>query len=160
MIPCDQIYNYILNLANRKVNLFFLKDFNTRGLEEFQMLVERSTRHLRLWPLVICHDQELLDYDRHSDSNLEGTPLFEQQRLKCVSTDLNFKWLSWCNIHDSPIILHSEKNSPQAQRYLEQGYLLVHFWSHALLARDWYRYGEHDPLVNPKARRSSKTFMV
>lgn len=147
MIPFDQIYNYILNLANRKVNLFFLKDFRTRGLEEFQILITRSERHKRLWPIIICHDQELLDYDRHLDCNLAGTEWFEKAKDRCVSTDLNLRWLSWSNIHDSFIIVHSEKNSRQVEKYQDQGNIMVHFWSHALLARDWYRYAEHDPTV-------------
>lgn len=159
MIPCDQIYNYILNLANRKVNLFFLKDFKTRGLDEFQILVTRSERQIRLWPLIICHDQELLDYNRHLDCNLAGTELFETMKDRCVSTDLNLRWLSWANIHDRFIILHSEKNSRQVEKYRDQGNIMVHFWSHAMLARDWYRYAEHDPAVDQNSS-PDKDFLI
>lgn len=160
MIPCEQIYNYILNLANRKANVFFLKDFHTRGIDEFQGLCQRSDRQLRLWPVIICHDQEILDFDRHLDKNLvENLEKFTQIKSSCVLENLNLRWVSWNNIHDSMIITHSEKNSQQVFRYQQEGYEMVYFWSHALIARDWFRYGEHDPAIN-RPRRTIRDFLI
>jgi hypothetical protein len=42
-------------------------------------------------------------------------------------------------------LLHSELNSPELEKYERTGkYAGAYWWSHAMIARDWYRYAEHD----------------
>jgi hypothetical protein len=49
------------------------------------------------------------------------------------------------NIFSKNILLHSEKNSTDLEKYQKHNQLiLVYYWSHALIARDWFRYAEHE----------------
>jgi hypothetical protein len=54
--------------------------------------------------------------------------------------------LSLCN---TPVILiHSEKRSQNLDRYEQTKYLGVYYWCHAVIARDWFRYAKHDPVLH------------
>lgn len=145
MIPLEQIYNYILNLANRRANVFFFQDWGRRGLDDCQYLVERSTRHLRYWPTIICHDQEMLDFDRYQDKNIQDQIQYQTAIKSSCLSDLNLRWINWNNVHDKFVLTHSEINSEQVIRYQNQGFETAYFWSHALIALDWYRYAQYDP---------------
>lgn len=48
-------------------------------------------------------------------------------------------------IYDRNILIHSEYNSKAVEFYQEHGFETVYWWSHAMIARDWYRYAEVDP---------------
>ncbi len=47
------------------------------------------------------------------------------------------------NIFDQCILLHSEKNSNEIDKYANSGFIPTYYWSHALIARDWFRYAQH-----------------
>jgi hypothetical protein len=42
---------------------------------------------------------------------------------------------------------HSEKNSQELELYEQNDFIGVYYWSHALIARDWFRYAKLDPLL-------------
>lgn len=48
---------------------------------------------------------------------------------------------------DLSILLHSEQRSLHVDRYQQQGYVPVYYWSHGMIALDWFRYAEHDPVL-------------
>ena len=55
----------------------------------------------------------------------------------------NLNWVR--NIFQRNILLHSEKRSYEVKKYLADKSLIpVYYWSHAIIARDWYRYAEHE----------------
>jgi predicted nucleic acid-binding protein len=58
------------------------------------------------------------------------------------------------------ILVHSEFNSADIKILQENGYIPVHWFSHAAVARDWYRYAEHDLLLNPQHRTFEKRFLI
>ena len=43
------------------------------------------------------------------------------------------------------MLLHSERQSPNLERYRQAGFIPVYIWSHGFIARDWFRYAELDP---------------
>ena len=45
------------------------------------------------------------------------------------------------------LLTHSEMNSDQIKLYEDNGFVPVYVWSHAIIARDWYRYAEIDPVL-------------
>jgi hypothetical protein len=55
-------------------------------------------------------------------------------------------------------ITHSEVNSNQVVLYQQNGFLPIYFWSHAVIARDWFRYAEHDPALDQ--RSPHKLFLI
>lgn len=148
MVPCDQIYNYLLNLSKTKTLVYFLKTFQTRNLDDFTGLYKDTGYQRRFRPVVIAHDQEMLDFDRYLDHKIQEQRNYLQQKDSVYIKNLNLRWLNFKNVHDHYILTHSELNSDQVEKYQKKGFVPVYFWSHAMIARDWYRYAEHDPLLN------------
>jgi len=48
-------------------------------------------------------------------------------------------------LYDRYILVHSEKRSPEVEKYKGVDLEPAYWWSHAVIARDWYRYAEIDP---------------
>jgi hypothetical protein len=55
------------------------------------------------------------------------------------------------SIFDKSILLHSERRSQNLEKYIntpthrwQSHRLSVYYWSHAVIARDWFRYAEHE----------------
>lgn len=105
----------------------------------------------RVQPILLCHDQEPLWFDQYSaDSSymeehcnhyfhrlgLNISPTHRKQNLRAVFPE---------SLQKTWILLHSELNSPELKRYEDTGLFVgAYWWSHALIARDWYRFAEHD----------------
>jgi hypothetical protein len=107
-------------------------------------------------PVILCHDQEPLHFDLYnSDSdfvkrmaavkkNQFGIDLSPQN----LSQNLRLSLLK--SVQKTWILLHSELNSPELVRYEATGqYQGAYWWSHAVIARDWYRYAQHDRSLQP-----------
>jgi len=160
MIPSYKIYDYMLDLSKRKINLFFLQDLQNRNLDGWNMFVHRNLRQLRYWPTVISHDQELLDWNLYTDDRMQDQSYFQDQRPSSFLKDLNLRWRWWNNVHDSFMITHSEKNSDQVEKYKDAGWTTVYFWSHAVLALDWYRYARYDPVLDRVGTSYLRDFLI
>lgn len=105
-------------------------------------------------PIMICHDQEPLNHDlygpavmldlvqwlwRNSVSRQWLDPLFQEMSQWNLRSRVELY-----NIYDRVLLLHSERNSEQVTWYQNRGFVPVYYWSHALIARDWFRYAQHD----------------
>lgn len=107
-------------------------------------------------PILFCHDQEPLNFDLYLDdqptvknfhSRIER--LTERPFKTCLS-NLNLRWTNHDSIQKKWVLLHSELNSSQLALYENTDqYVGAYWWSHAVIARDWYRYAEHDPTLCP-----------
>jgi hypothetical protein len=51
-------------------------------------------------------------------------------------------------VYDNTILIHSEKNSVDLVQYQQNGFISVHYWAHAVIARDWYRFAQFDSRLN------------
>ena len=70
------------------------------------------------------------NYDHEANKSI----LLEIQNLNLRSTCTTSLQRSW-------ILLHSEINSPELTRYENtEKFQGAYWWSHAVIARDWYRY--------------------
>jgi hypothetical protein len=56
--------------------------------------------------------------------------------------------------------VHSEKNSSEADIYLQHGFLPVYYWSHAVIAADWFRYAAHDPVLQYNTATFMQDFLI
>jgi hypothetical protein len=115
---------------------------------------------------LICHDQEPLNYNLYSDC-IRGGPVFarpefkEQQNNLLSESDLT---LFKVNLRDSPhniyekcLLLHSELNSKEVEKYVNDQFISVYYWNHAILAQDWYRYAQH---IKQHYVSNTKKFLV
>jgi hypothetical protein len=139
----------------------------------------KSFMKLATMPLMIAHDQEPLDFDLYSQKELinfaiwrmnksvdtfsnpqfsTGTKVQIAQKLASIhlrsSTDMPF------NVYDLILLCHSEKNSEQLKKYEDAGFVGVYWWSHAMIARDWYRYAEHDSRLTMNLDCINKDFLI
>jgi hypothetical protein len=57
-------------------------------------------------------------------------------------------------------LCHSEKNSSNLNKYLDNGFIGVYYWSHALIARDWFRYADIDPVLEHSNTQITKDFLI
>ena len=65
--------------------------------------------------------------------------------------------MSW---HTKWILLHSEKNSPELEKYESTGrYQGAFHWSHAIIAIDWYRYAQYDTALDTVIQ-NKKMFLI
>jgi hypothetical protein len=64
------------------------------------------------------------------------------------------------NIYDSILLVHSEQNSKEVDTYSQHGFIPVYYWSHALIAADWFRYAEHDPVLQHDTTTFTQDFLI
>jgi hypothetical protein len=57
------------------------------------------------------------------------------------------------------VLVHSEQNSIEVAKFAEYHAVPVYYWSHALIARDWFRYAQHDPVLQ-QPYRASQDFLI
>lgn len=135
----------------------------SKKLEDLWQLDRRS----RTWKefndgvLMIMHDQEpLLPTLYAPDQVSRALPVWYQNNLPPLSYHVEnpnlMPWLTSRGLAsitaatvtaDVNLLCHSELNSPDLDIIESQGFRGVYWWSHAAIARDWYRYAQHDPLL-------------
>ena len=162
--------------------------FRPHGSKDiFNLSKFNSKRTNELTPSIICHDQEPLNFDHHKfeydpvrieqlvkkwyenytnntfPEYIDSNSIIEFQKI--FHTNLS-QWsnhrASWLNVRTVPsdwtILLHSERNSTDIDQFANTGFLPVYYWCHAVLARDWYRFAQHDVRLQQKS--IEKTFLV
>lgn len=121
---------------------------------------ERGDRYGSINPIMICHDQEPLQHDLYNETVMTNALRWRFRRVSQIERfDKAIQELSQLglrarvelyNIYDRVLLLHSEQNSPELQKFQRQGFVPVYYWSHAIIAADWFRYAQHDPaLIRP-----------
>ncbi len=85
---------------------------------------------------MLCHDQEPI---------VHGVLPGETDPLLHGLLDVPYGTL-W----NGGLLLHSELRS-QAVQHLSDTLKPVYYWSHALIAHDWFRFARHDPLLQQKS---------
>jgi len=112
-------------------------------------------------PILLCHDQEPLNFALYQDGS-EVMQRFSQSHAYETSVphpDFNLRnrivW-SW---QEKWTLLHSELNSPEVSKYESTGkYVGAYWWSHAVIALDWYRYAQWDQSL--QHNKTEKLFLV
>jgi len=148
-IPLDRLYHFVESIAQ---DIFqdrvVIYRFYPHGSKNFTDLTPLRTMSWREWtpaPHVYCNDQEPLDYEYYEtvDKNVNGfQPVGNLQRTR--------------SMYDQVIILHSEKRGINVEKYSRAPFVPVYYWSHAVIALDWFRYAQHIEL----SKKSSKIFLV
>jgi hypothetical protein len=165
-IPLDRLYHYIESIAQdvRKDNVLIYRFFphGSKKLEDLKPINTYTIEENALLPHVICHDQEPLDYVFYD----VDTPISEfrlsklPKGLRGICRQIKFDKCNLrnypYNIYDHAILIHSERRSVNVDKYRKNNFIPVYYWSHAVIARDWFRYAEH---VTQK-KNISKTFLI
>jgi hypothetical protein len=104
---------------------------------------------------------ELIEYIHRDDKNLTVVISNWLRFYSQLDQYPKFKptWLNAVfDAKDWSILLHSEWNSWDVEQFSQNGFRPVYYWSHAVIARDWYRFAQHD--VRLAHRQIEKTFLV
>jgi hypothetical protein len=81
---------------------------------------------------MVCHDQEPLTLELYDTRISMATHALLRQHFF---------------LYDKVLLLHSEQNSYPLTVFEQDDAIGVYWWSHAVIARDWFRYAEVDPVL-------------
>jgi hypothetical protein len=154
-IPLDRLYHYIQDVANQIRNGYVLiYRFTPHGSKNIEDLLcpDKSVPLISCeYPQLYCNDQEPLDYDFYQKSTYS---IVDELRDKMSGFNLR---IHPYNIYDKCLLLHSEKNSIEVQKYKDSHFIPVYYWAHAIIAQDWFRYAKD---VNIKPNSAQKQFLI
>jgi hypothetical protein len=170
-VPLDRLYNFLHDVCNHH-DLIIYRFFphGSKKITDLEPIIPtwaimaKSTNPFHM----LCYDQEPLDYDAYAtmstaeeyaaakEKKTQFQPKVGNEFINFYSK-LNLRMVvanpvySMCS--KKPVLLvHSEKNSRNFQQYEQQLNMTgVYWWSHAAIARDWFRYAEHDPSLDSRS---------
>lgn len=162
MIPFDQLYNFLDTVSNANLLIYRFLPAGSRNLDDCTPLHPYYTfkdwKTQVITPNIIFHDQEPLNWDQYTNiqdwvkqHHVHG-PVAEipywNNRMIDYLADRNLAAVIhpvFASVYNSVLLAHSEQRSLQLSLYESNNFIGVYFWSHALIAQDWYRYAEIDP---------------
>ena len=63
-------------------------------------------------------------------------------------------------VYDKTLLVHSEKNSQDLDKFCKSEFIGVYWWAHAAIACDWYRFAKHDIGLAINFERMTKDFLI
>jgi hypothetical protein len=167
-IPLDRLYHYIHDVAEQVrgdyVLIYRFWPHGSKNIEDLNVLFSHEGNYAMplagIYPQIFCNDQEPLDYDFYQSSNFNRFSKWLSERIDDI--DMSFlqpqnlrTYVS--NIYDKCILLHSERQSANVQKYQDSHFIPVYYWAHAIIALDWFRFAKHID-INPG--NSQKQFLI
>lgn len=156
-VPLDHLYHWISSLADQPVNIYYFYPHGSKNLWQVANYPVQKTftqrKQVQLYPDIFCNDQEPLDFDFYQNISCEDFIAHTDPSGKSFmsfSLDDSIQNLKLAihahntTIYDRPILVHSEKHSRDVAKYQKQNYIPVHYWSHGVISRDWFRFAAHD----------------
>ena len=163
-VPLDRLYHMLDSASGNDILIYRFDPHGSKKIEDIrpmkQYLQTLSWFEIMTLPSIVFHDQEPLFYDFYDQEtiwqcyqNKSAPPIRNQLpefQTMIKNMHLRSQILYPLNCYDKILLGHSEKNSENLELYQQNGFIGVYWWSHAVIARDWYRYAEHDQqlLVN------------
>jgi hypothetical protein len=171
-IPLDNLYNFLEDSIDQDIIIYRWFPHGSRNLEDLSWLKDYQSQFdlekIIKTPVIICHDQEPLNYQYYKFDDFIDVENIRRRKnhLDEISSDHIIKLnhlLRYMfdklhirlaakpyipSLHDYTLLLHSEKNSIELEKFINHRFVPVYYWSHALIARDWFRYAKHDPKLN------------
>ena len=169
-VPLDRLYHYLDDCVNHDLVIYRWSPHGSRKLEDLTSLMQYTIDQNYNTPVLICHDQEPLNYNYWAKDQFKQAVVTLYGKFLPFLTDVILEKLSELhlraiteaplNYHDRTLLLHSELDSTQVQQYSTQGFIPVYYWSHALIAEDWFRYAQHDPMLQYHPKNFSTPFLI
>ena len=146
----DKLYNFLDGIINRdNITIYRFSPHGSKKLDDLTHLKRYNKNNSMTDIEMFCHDQEPLDFDLYKNvlpKNVHIPEQFEEliqyrkeygRGLKSIAGSFGN------NLNDFCLLLHSEKNSVELERYQNNGYIGTYYWSHALIAQDWFRFARN-----------------
>ena len=146
-IPSDRLYLFIKQLAKKNygdnVIIYRFWPYGSKNIQNLEPLEDLSWLERSTKPSIYCNDQEPLNYEYYRQNKRQFTGFLTKMVAKygqIKTTNLNY----FKSIFQKNILLHSEQASADLECYVRDNQLIpVYYWSHAVLALDWFRYAQH-----------------
>lgn len=169
-IPLDRLYHFIRSVAqeihNDRVIIYRFWPHGSKNINDLNNLEEVSGNSIGhdewykkvISPAIWCNDQEPLDYEFYKLHPWSTDQSVFLNLLKSLGeyappTNLNYQK----TIFEKGLLLHSEQRSSNVIKYQQDNELIpVYYWSHAVIARDWFRYAQHVE----QTKKVQKTFLI
>jgi hypothetical protein len=162
-IPLDRLYHYVQDVAEQVygecVLIYRFSPHGSKKIEDLKGLSPMPNLEYSIRPQIYCYDQEPLDYALYQKSTYNTAANFYQQIYHGELTifhGYNLRTFPW-NIYDKCLLLHSELNSDNVRQYATSHFIPVYYWSHAVIALDWFRYANS---VEIKPNLVQKHFLI
>jgi len=146
-IPLDRLYHYIESISEKiygdRVIIYRFWPHGSKNIHNLNSLYEVEWYKYTISPAIWCNDQEPLDHEFYKTplSLTEFSTILKSLNVYNSSNNLNHKK----TIFEKTLLLHSEKRSNNLKKYqLDNELIPVYYWSHSIIARDWFRYAEHE----------------
>jgi hypothetical protein len=183
-VPLHRLYNFLHDVCNhhdlviygffphgsRKITditkLETSNDLSKTYLEQHQTVTNRKN--------IFVHDQEPLNFDLYSSQDVFESlyPNFQlmpdqddfvtnmiKELSGKITQYLNLKMIHAFILYKVPVLLiHSEQRSNNLKKYQDIDFVPVYWWCHGVIARDWFRYAQHDVLLSK--RTPHKDFLI
>ena len=167
-VPLDRLYHYLANIVNHDLVIYRWAPHGSRKLEDLVPLIDSSDSQVLTVPIMICHDQEPLIWNLYSREEIKTQIKKSYSKYPFVTpgtidyiADQYIRSITVClNQYDCTLLLHSEQNSTQVDAFTQNGFVPVYFWSHAIIARDWFRYARLDPVLTFDVEKIQKDFLI
>jgi uncharacterized protein YeaO (DUF488 family) len=161
-IPLNRLYHYIETVAEEiygdRVLIYRFWPHGSKNIDDLNILHGSDNWYEKnIFPTIYCNDQEPLNYEfyknhvkNHDDP---WSTILKFLNLHYTTKNLNY----FTNIFEKNLLLHSEKRSHNLKKYQTDNELIsVYYCSHAVIARDWFRYAEHETFQ----KSTKKTFLI
>ena len=136
-IPLDRLYNFLHDHCDQDVIIYRWYPHGSKKTEDCKPLFYYTRfEEMSMLPLI-CHDQEPLNFS-------DWPPIASKIGV------FRYNVYDMFNFYDRALLLHSEQQSPELEKFTSSGAIPVYYWSHALIAQDWYRFAGHDPALGQK----------
>jgi hypothetical protein len=170
-VPLDRLYHYLADVVNHDLIIYRWAPHGSRKLEDLNHLLDYPEHKWHHTPTAIFHDQEPLNYNFYTRNQIrdrvkvlfsKGSPEFMQKDsvLDYISLQ-HLRAVTGCvNHYDLTMLVHSEQRSTQVELFSKKNFVPVYYWSHAVIAQDWFRYAAHDPNLNYNLSNIQQDFLI
>ena len=148
-IPLDRLYQFIDQIAENiygdRVIIYRFWPHGSKNINDLNQIRQQQWFEDNTRPNVWCHDQEPLNhkyYSEHFRQRDDGVFTQAMEKLVGRTTVNNLNYNN--NIFSKGLLIHSELRSTELKKHESDNELIpVYYWSHAIIARDWFRYAQH-----------------
>jgi len=170
-VPLDRLYHYLADCVNHDLLIYRWAPHGSRKLEDLDQLIGYPDHEWYNLPMVLFHDQEPLSNNMYTKEQLRNhaRSKFDNDRFSFMLKDSVLDYVAsqhlraamiCINRYDLTMLVHSELHSDPV-KYLEKtNFVPVYFWSHAVIALDWFRYAEYDPNLNFDLHNITQDFLI
>jgi hypothetical protein len=170
-VPLDRLYDFLDSISGHDLIIYGWRPHGSKKLQDLTPWrpFSQEWRSKKIQPVLIFHDQEPLDYEfsqacveQEFYSIAKKWPQFEllaAPKMQKFYKQLHLKSVIEQTFYDLILLVHSEKNSQEVEKYKQNNFVPVYYWCHAAIARDWFRFAEHDRSLTFKSP-NSKMFLI